>query len=208
MGKTIDTMNSTGIVGRLIGASITGYQFSCSREEMVIPQVGSLVSANLATGLRSYGVVCNIRWAADGLITQLASSPTPAIETGVLLDNQLLRTGGPVIDVALVGYEDSNLVYGIPPLPPITLELIWLCESTDFLRFTKSNGYLRLLIAATSPDIVAAHLQVAHQMHLHVGHTGWVRDAVDYLSGLLVSDGATLSALAEAVAHRIPDHYF
>jgi hypothetical protein len=205
-------MSETFLIGRLISSDVRQYQFSCSDAVVTLPQIGSMVTADLHLEKTCFGIISDIHWLSDEMVAQLARSDSAVIDNGVLLDNQIQRSGGPMIHVQLVGYYQKNFIQTLPPQPPISLEKIYICGQDDIVHFTgHSFAYLRLLLEAQNVpfcDVIAAHLLSAHSAHLAIGDRQWVRRAMQYLASLLLADYEILAAISEAVSQKISDEYF
>ena len=59
----------------------------------------------------------------------------------------------------MVGYQQGKrLVQGLPPQPPLSLDILVLCEDNDLRAFTERFDYLRLVLNA--PQIPVDELLV------------------------------------------------
>jgi hypothetical protein len=93
----------------------------------------------------------------------------------------------------------------LPARPPLSLDRIYLCEPDEVCRFTAAGrfGYFRhVLRAADLPvgELLAAHVQEAHQVHCAAGDLGWSSRATQELITLLRDDYPTLMAVLGALS--------
>lgn len=198
-------MSEGEIIGRLIQSNARGFRFACGRKTISSPKIGGLVSAQIEPGLLAFGIITDIIWLSDELITQLARSET--IERGILADNQFQRGVGQFIDVLTVGYKDWTVHHALPPRPPLSLEQIRLCGQQEILEFSRRTfAYFRLILDAHDyipfGDVMAAHLLQAQTIHEAVGCPTWIQDAVDYLISLLLDDYNCLLGTLEALSQK------
>jgi hypothetical protein len=203
-------MNNNLILGRLIFSDATRFRFACSPTTLSIPKIGDLVCAQSETGSEAYGIIANISWQSDDLISQLARQPT--IQPGIISDNQIQRATGQWIDVLIVGFKDPSLQHMLAPRPPFSLERVKLCSQEEIVAFTAGTmAYFRLILAAQdfpSTDILVGFLCEAHFAQTANSNPNWIRTAVDYLTELLIADYQTLVGILETLALRLPDEVF
>jgi hypothetical protein len=99
-----------------------------------------------------------------------------------------------------VGYEQGGKIYHtLPPRPPLSLDVIYLCEDKDMARFTSAGrfGYFRHILHNKDvpvAEVVAAHLEEASRAH---GKNGaiWKENAIHGLITLLRDDYSTLMSV-------------
>jgi hypothetical protein len=109
------------------------------------------------------------------------------------------------MSVLAVGYEQDGKVHHLlPPRPPLSLDVIYLCEDKDLARFTDAGrfGYFRHILSGKDlpiGEVLAAHLLQAGKAH---GKTGdaWREKAVQELITLLRDDYPTLMSVLGALA--------
>ena len=124
----------------------------------------------------------------------------------IFADNRVNRNVPVEISVLAVGYEQNGTIsHLLPPRPPLSLDVIYLCEPAELAAFTSVGrfGYFRhILRAADLPigELLAAHLQQAQAAHREVGQADWLSAATQELITLLRDDYPTLMSVLGAIA--------
>lgn len=191
-------------IGRLLRASTTGFVVGCRVSQLDAPGFGALVRVPLARGYQVYGLIHDIHIDDDGLVRQLVTAETVPPE--IIADNRYNRNVPVEMGVLAIGYQQgSQISHLLPPLPPLSLDMIYLCECGESCAFTSHGrfGYFRhILRAADLPvgEILAAHLRQMHQAHQEGGNADWLNQAVQELIVLLRDDYATLMSVLGAVS--------
>jgi hypothetical protein len=191
-------MNHQIEIGRLLRAGTTGFIAGCRVSQFTVPALGSLVRAHLGDSYMVYGLIYDIHIDDDGLVRQLVTADNVSEE--VLRDNRERRIVPVEMSVMAVGYEQDGKIYHLlPPRPPLSLDVIYLCEDKDMVRFTSSGrfGYFRHLIHNKDvpvAEVMAAHLAEASRCH---GKNGaiWKENAMHELITLLRDDYSTLMSV-------------
>ena len=187
-------------IGRLLRAGTTGFIAGCSVSQFEAPAFGALVRAPLGNGYQVYGLIHDIHIDDDGLVRQLVTADNISAE--VMRDNRERRIVPVEMSVLSVGYEqDGKIFHLLPPRPPLSLDVIYLCDNNDLARFTSTGrfGYLRhILRAKDAPiaEILAAHIQQAGAAQ----NPKWKDDAVHELITLLRDDYPTLMGVLSALS--------
>ncbi len=199
-------MNTTIEVGRLLRASSREFTAGCRVSQLNAPAFGALVSVPLRDDEQLYGLIYDIQIADDGLVRQLVTSENVSAE--VIQDNRERRIVPVEMSVLTVGYaQNSQIRYLLPPRPPLSLDVIYLCNADEVRRFTSGNlGYLRHILRArdTLPvgELLASHLYQAAVTH--PDPQAWLQRAVQEIITLLRDDYArlmdVLNALREVMA--------
>jgi hypothetical protein len=107
-----------------------------------------------------------------------------------------------------VGYEQDATVYHLlPPRPPLSLDVIYLCDDKDIVRFTSAGrfGYFRHVLRSQDlpvGEVLAAHIQQAGRAH-GKGSRRWKEDATQELITLLRDDYPTLMSVLGALGEVI-----
>jgi hypothetical protein len=190
-------------VGRLLRAGVTGFVAGCRVSNTVEPSFGSLVRVPVDPGYQIYGLVYDIHIEDDGLIRQLVTAQV--VDDSIIADNRVNRNVPIEISVLSVGYcQASRMYHLLPPRPPLSLDLMYLCELEEVLQFTSHGrfGYFRHLIrAAELPvgELLAAHLKQAQESHLSVGNSDWFQKAAQELIILLRDDYPLLMSVLGAL---------
>lgn len=192
-------------IGYLLRASTAGFVAGCrvAQFESDSPILGSLVRAPLGGHAEVYGLIYDIHIDDDGLVRQLVTAER--VDEAIIADNRENRTVPVELSVLAVGYrQDGRISHLLPPRPPLSLDVIYLCDAEEMRQFTSAGrfGYFRhVLRAADLPagDLLAAHLQQTSQAHASAGNTTWIHAACQELITLLRDDYPTLMTVLNAI---------
>ncbi len=192
------------LIGHLLRAGTSGFVAGCAVSQAETPAFGALVRAPLTPGYCVYGLVHDIHIDDDGLVRQLVTAGE--IRERVIADSRLNRIVPLEISVLAVGYEQEGRIYHLlPPRPPLSLDVIYLCTDGELGAFTRAGrfGYFRhILEAKTIPigEVLAAHiLEVKNKTH----DAKWVEQAVQELITLLRDDYPTLMSVLGALGEIV-----
>jgi hypothetical protein len=109
------------------------------------------------------------------------------------------------LSVLTVGYRlDGKISHLLPPRPPLSLDVIYLCTPDGVREFTSYGrfGYFRHLLRASDlpvGELLAAHIQQAGVAHAEAGNTEWRNAATQELITLLRDDYAMLMSVLGAL---------
>jgi hypothetical protein len=190
-------------IGRLLRAGTTGFTAGCRVSQFTVPTFGELVRAPLGDSYQVYGLIYDIHIEDDGLVRQLVTSEN--ISDEVLKDNRERRIVPVEMSVLAIGYEQDGKIYHLlPPRPPLSLDVIYLCDDADVCRFTSAGrfGYFRHLLGAKDApigEVMAAHLGQAARCHGPNGDA-WKEQATHELITLLRDDYSTLMGVLGALS--------
>jgi len=191
-------------IGRLLRAGTTGFVVGCSVTQLESPSFGALVRVPLNGDYQIYGIIYDIHIDDDGLVRQLVT--TEAIQESVIADNRRNRTIPVEMSVLSVGYRTTKRIYHLlPPRPALSLDKIFLCDSSDVREFTSIGrfGYFRHILQANDlpvAELMAAHLRQASDAHLEISDVDWFKRAAQELIILLRDDYQTLIGVLSAVS--------
>lgn len=191
-------------IGRLLRAGSTGFVAGCRVSQPETPGFGSLVRVPLEPGYQIYGLIYDLHIDDDGLVRQLAA--TDQVDEAILLDNRFNRNVPLEMSVLSVGYlQEERIFHLLPPRPPLSLEILYLCTDDEVCTFTASGrfGYFRHILRAVDlpvSDILAAHLQKASHAQHKAGDHDWLNRATQELIILLRDDYQTLMNVISALA--------
>ncbi len=178
-------------IGRLLRAGTTGFIAGCRVSQLEAPAFGALVRAPLTDGYQVYGLIHDIHIDDDGLVRQLVTADNVSEE--VMRDNRERRIVPVEMSVLAVGYEQDGKIYHLlPPRPPLSLDMIYLCDEKDVARFTERFGYFRHILNSKDipvGEVLAAHIQQAQSAHKD---RSWREKATHELITLLRDDYAAL----------------
>jgi hypothetical protein len=190
-------------VGRLLRAGVTGFIAGCRVTKNIEPSFGSLVRVPVSAGYDIYGLVHDIHIEDDGLVRQLVTAEV--VDESIIADNRENRNVPIEVSVLAVGYCQQDQVYHLlPPRPPLSLDLMYLCGREEILKFTSQGrfGYFRHLIRAVDlpvGELLAAHLKQAGEAHLSSGSPDWFQRASQELIVLLRDDYPLLMSVLGAL---------
>ncbi len=204
-------MMATGIeIGRLLSAGNTAFTVGCSVTQVNVPAFGALVrvTPDAAENYHVYGLIHDIHIEDDGLVRQLVT--TVQVDAAVIADNRVNRNVPVEMSVLAVGYRQGERIYHLlPPRPPLSLDVIYLCDPDELRRFTAAGrfGYFRHVLRSIDlpvGELLAAHIQQARSAHQAAGNIDWANAATHELITLLRDDYPTLmsvlSTLGEVIA--------
>lgn len=190
-------------IGRLLRASTTECVVGCRVSQVEVPALGCLVRIPLERGYEVYGLIADIHIDDDGLIRQLVTAD--GVDQAVILDNRMNRNVPLEMNVLMVGYRrDGRISHLLPPRPPLSLDLIYMCDDDELCQFTGHGrfGYFRHILRAVelpAAELLASHLQIASQVYAQKGNPGWIKAACQELITLLRDDYPTLIAVLGAL---------
>ncbi|MBK6646289.1 MAG: hypothetical protein IPG44_11190 [Anaerolineales bacterium] len=188
-------------IGRLLRAGTTGFIAGCRVNQLSVPSFGALVRAPLGDGVQVYGLIHDIHIDDDGLVRQLVTAD--GVSEEVMKDNRERRIVPVEMSVLAVGYEQDGKVHHLlPPRPPLSLDVIYLCEDKDMVRFTEKFGYFRHILNGKDVpvgEVLAAHILQAGKAR-GVDGTRWIESATQEVITLLRDDYPTLMSVLGALA--------
>ena len=186
-------------IGRLLRAGTTGFIAGCRVNQLDAPSFGALVRAPLGNGYQIFGIIYDIHIDDDGLVRQLVTAD--GVSEEVMKDNRERRIVPVEMSVLAVGYEqDGKIHHLLPPRPPLSLDVIYLCDEKDVARFTERFGYFRHVLNAKEipiGEVLAAHIQQAQIAHKD---KSWKDRATQEVITLLRDDYPTLMAVLGALS--------
>ncbi len=191
-------------IGHLLRSGTTGFVAGCSVAQLEAPALGALVRAPLEDGYAVYGLIIDIHIEDDGLVRQLVTAGDISAE--VMRDNRERRIVPVEMSVLAVGYEQGGKIYHLlPPRPPLSLDVIYLCSAAELRRFVTAGrfGYFRHVLQAKDlpvGEVLAAHLLEVKQK---TQEAGWVEAATRELITLLRDDYPTLMAVLGALGEVV-----
>jgi hypothetical protein len=191
-------------IGHLLRASTSGFTVGCSVSQLEAPSFGALVRAPLGNDYQVYGLIYDIHIDEDGLVRQLVTAGN--ISEEVMRDNRERRIVPVEMSALTVGYQEGERIrHLLPPRPPLSLDVIYLCTPEELTRFVTAGrfGYFRhLLRAREAPlgELLAAHiLEVQRKTRLQE----WTEAAVHELITLLRDDYPTLVSVLGALGEVV-----
>jgi hypothetical protein len=198
-------------IGRLLRAATSGFVVGCRVTQLDSPSFGALVRVPLERGYQVYGLIHDIHIDDDGLVRQLVTADAidAASLDAVIADNRLNRNVPVEMSVLAVGYrQDGRIFHLLPPRPPLSLDMIYLCDDLEICQFTAAGrfGYFRHILRAVDlpvGELLAAHLQQASRAHRQAGDAEWTNRAMQELIILLRDDYQTLMSVLGALSEIV-----
>jgi hypothetical protein len=196
-------------IGRLLRAGTSGFVVGCRVSQLTTPSFGDLVRVALEGNYQIYGLIYDIHIEDDGLVRQLVTADE--VDETIILDNRINRNVPIEMSVLSLGFElDGSISHLLPPRPPLSLDVIYACNAEEVKRFTANNrfGYFRHILRARdlpAGELLAAHLQIANQVHLQFENHAWLDMAIEELITLLRDDYPVLMSLLGALGDAFHD---
>jgi hypothetical protein len=190
-------------IGRLLRAGTTGFIVGCRVSQLNSPSFGALVRVPLENDYQIYGLIHDIHIDDDGLVRQLVTAD--GVDENVIADNRNNRNVPIEMSVMSVGYcLEGRPSHLLPPRPPLSLDVIYLCEPAEICAFTSAGrfGYFRHIlrnIELPVGELLTAHLRQAEKANREAGNEGWAGDAVQELITLLRDDYPTLMSVLSSL---------
>jgi hypothetical protein len=186
-------------IGRLLRAGTTGFVAGCRVNQLNAPSFGALVRAPLESGYQIFGIIYDIHIEDDGLVRQLVTADN--VSEAVMHDNRVNRIVPVEMSALAVGYEQNGKIFHLlPPRPPLSLDVIYLCDEKETVRFTEKFGYFRHMVNNKEipvGEVVAAHILQVQSMHKD---KSWQERATHEVITLLRDDYPTLMAVLGALS--------
>ena len=198
------TIMNTIQIGHLLHSSTSQFVAGCSVSQLEAPIFGALVRAPLDQDYGVYGLIHDIHIDDDGLVRQLVTAGNVSPE--VMHDNRERRIVPVEMSVLAVGFEQNGKVsHLLPPRPPLSLDVIYLCSDAELAKFTGAGhfGYFRHILQAK--DIPVGELLAAHILEVknRTANARWVEQATQELITLLRDDYPTLMSVLSALGEII-----
>jgi len=198
-------------IGHLLRSGTSGFVAGCSVSQLETPSFGALVRAPIGEKYSVYGLIYDIHIDDDGLVRQLVTAAE--VSEKVIADSRVNRIVPVEMSVLAVGYEytrsghelQGQVSHLLPPRPPLSLDVIYLCSSAELARFTSAGrfGYFRHILQAK--DIPIGGLLTAHILDVkqQTKNEKWVEAATQELIILLRDDYPTLMSVLGALGEVV-----
>jgi hypothetical protein len=143
----------------VLRASTVGFAVGCRVLHPDVPQFGHLVKVALSDESQIFGLIYDVQVRDDPAVRQLIL--VGEIEPEAILDQRENRLVPIEVSVLVVGYRRAGMtVQGLPPQPPVSLDLLTICDDDDLRAFTERLDYIRLVLGA--PQIPGDELLIAN----------------------------------------------
>jgi hypothetical protein len=146
-------------IGWVLRASTVGFVVGCRVLQPSAPQFGDLVKVPLPDETDVFGLIYNVQVQDDPAVRQLIL--VGDMEPEAIMDQRENRLVPIEISVLVVGYQwQKQIIQGLPPQPPLSLDMLILCDDADLQTFTASLDYFRLVLNA--PQIPADEVLITN----------------------------------------------
>ena len=156
-------------IGWVLRASTVGFTVGCRVLQPNVPQFGDLVKVPLPDdGTNIFGLIYDVQVQDDPAVRQLIL--TGEMEPEAVLDQRENRLVPIEISVLIVGYqlEMERIIQGLPPRPPLSLDVLIMCDDDDLSSFSQNLDYLRLVLNAAqipADEVLITHIN--RTVHAH-----------------------------------------
>ena len=194
-------MSSQVVTGRVLWATIGRFALGCpapvGQQGNSLPEFGTLVRAGLGDADAIYGLVNNVTYGDDPFVRQLVT--IGGAKAAYIEDQRQRRQLPIVVDVLVVGSASKGRIYYVlPPLPPQSLDCIYICDDGEVIDFTKDNDWLRTVLSAMdlpAEELAAAGLRLAARARPPQARDEYLLAAGREAARMLAQDPPRLSAL-------------
>jgi hypothetical protein len=157
-------MTTALTIGWVLRASTVGFTVGCRVLQPSVPQFGDLVKVPLPRDdTHIFGLIYDVQVQDDPAVRQLILAGE--MEPEAVLDQRENRLVPIEISVLIVGYQqEKEIVQGLPPQPPVSLDILTMCDEADIRAFTRQLNYVRLVLNATqipADELLIANLRQA-----------------------------------------------
>jgi hypothetical protein len=196
------SVKDTVEIGRVLRASTEGFTCGTRSHEINELTFGSFVQATHGeSNIIVIGVITAIRIDDDPLVRQLIMANH--MNANTLRDQRENRLVPVEIDVLSIGYVENDITYySLPPRPPLSLDPVTMCSSTDVAFFTERLDFLRILLAAkavSTCDLLGATIRKAASARARERQRDFLVLAGRQLAALLSHDLTTLKHVLAAI---------
>lgn len=196
-------MTTALTIGWVLRASTIGFTVGCRVLQPKTPQFGDLVKVPLPDdNTNIFGLIYNVQVQDDPAVRQLIL--TGEMEPEAVLDQRENRLVPIEISVLVVGYQlgKADIIQGLPPQPPLSLDMLIMCDDAELRAFTQRLDYLRLVLNAA--QIPADEALIANLRRVAVAYPPEIRrqflvDAGRELARLLNSDLVRLDSILRRI---------
>ena len=198
--------NSSIPIGRMLRSDTTGFTFGCLLPEPEVPLFGDFVKAPAQQGLTEIiGIIHNIVIEDDLFVRQLIAAPE--LPEAYIQDQRKNRQIPIEVSVLSVGYSsENNIIQGLPPQPPVTLDYIKRCSLSDVIDFTNVQDYLALILNSKETpveELIGAALQRASKARPIEDRELFLLQAGKELARLLSDDLSKLNSILRRIQVNI-----
>lgn len=194
-------MTTTLSIGWILRASTVGFAVGCRVLQPSVPQFGDLVKVPLPDGSDIFGLIYDVQVRDDPAVRQLILAGQ--MEPEAVLDQRENRLVPIEISVLVVGYrQDEQVRQGLPPQPPVSLDLLVMCDEADIRRFTEQFDYIHLVLNAAqipADELLIANLRRAAAVRPPETQRQFLLNAGRELARLLSFDLVRLDSILKRI---------
>jgi len=196
-------MTTTLPIGWVLRAGTVGFTVGCRVLQPNIPKFADLVKVPLPDeSIEIFGLIYDVQVKDDPATRQLIMAGE--MEPEAVLDQRENRLMPIEIGVLVVGYqrEKDNITQGLPPRPPLSLDILILCDDADIRAFTQNLDYLRLVLNASqipAEEVLVTNLRRAAQARPLETRRRFLITAGRELARLLNSDLVRLDGILRRI---------
>ncbi len=196
-------MTTALTIGWVLRASTVGFTVGCRVLQPNLPQFGDLVKVPLLDdSINIFGLIYDVQVRDDPAVRQLILAGE--MEPEAVLDQRENRLVPIEISVLVVGYQRENVeIYqGLPPRPPLSLDLLIMCDDSEIRAFTQNLDYFRLVLNAAqipTDEVLITNLRRAAQAHPPETRRQFLVTAGQELARLLNSDLVRLDGILRRI---------
>ena len=193
-------------VGRLLRADSRSFVAGCRVMQADIPAFGALVRAPSPVGGDGaiYGLIYDVAVQDDLLVRRFVIADPPEEVVRDQRENRLVPIE---ISVLAVGFlRGEQIIHGLPPQPPVTLDILYQCSPAEMVAFTRRFDYFRLVLAAPrvpADDLLAVSLRLAAAARPSAERETFLVEAGRELARLLAGNLLRLDGLLRQIRPRV-----
>lgn len=154
-------------IGWVLRASTVDFAVGCRVLEPSVPQFGDLVKVSIREETHIFGLIYNVQVQDDLAVRQLILAGQ--MDQEAILDQRENRLVPIEISVLIVGHQQQQtIIQGLPPQPPLSLDMLTMCNDQDIRAFTGQLDYLRLVLNAAqipADELLIANLTRSAAVH-------------------------------------------
>ncbi len=161
-------MSTNFPIGWVLRASTVGFAVGCRLLQPNTPHFGDLVKVALQPDeIDIFGLIYDVQVKDDPAVRQLILAGE--MEPEAIMDQRENRLVPIEISVLVVGYQQNGfMIQGLPPQPPLSLNIIMVSDEADLRTFTENLDYLRLILNARQipvDELLVANIRRATFAH-------------------------------------------
>ncbi len=188
----------------ILRAGAAGFTAGCRVLQQDVPRLGDLVEVQ--SNVTLFGLIYDVTIQDDPMVRQLVLADV--LEPELILDQRENRLVPIELHILSVGYRldgSGEIVQGLPPQPPTSLEALRVCNEIELRAFTGSLAYLQWVLSTPqvpADELLAAHLVRAAAVRAPEARTLFLLRVGRELARLLNADLVRLERLLKRIKPR------